>query len=509
MLNLCVQKELFCLEAKGIVEDFPGVRALDKVNFNLKRGEVHALVGENGAGKSTFVKILTGVYSPDEGEIFIDGKKVNISNPHKAQELGISIIYQEFNLVPYLSVGENIYLGKYFFRGSRFFKVVNWRRLYEESKSILRSLGVDIDPKICVQDLTVAEQQVVEIAKALAIKSRILIMDEPTSALNYFEVKHLFQIIKNLAKKGVSIIYISHRLEEVMEIGDRVTVFRDGHNVGSLSIKEATVYKLTQMMIGRKLKSKFPTWSKREIGDELLRVKNLSAKAGVKKRYAFRNINFVLHKGEILGIGGIIGSGKSELAKALVGAYPVEEGCVEIMKSKADINSPRDAIRQGIGYLPADRMNEGVVLTLSVVKNITLSSLSRFIKVGFLRLKQECSAAEEYKKELDIRTLTVNRLVMYLSGGNQQKVMIAKWLCTQAKILVFDEPAQGIDVGAKFAIYQLIFHLTKKGLGIILISSEIPELINMCDRILVMRQGEIVSDFLREEASQEKILHLC
>lgn len=493
------ERNIPLLQVENIVKDFPGVRALDKVSFDLMRGEVHVLVGENGAGKSTLIKILAGAYPLDKGEIYINGKEVHHMTPGRARELGISVIYQEFNLVPYLSVAENIFLGREPTIKSMGVKIINWKKMYKEAQRLLEKLLSTINPKTIVQDLSVAEQQVVEIAKALSTKSQIIVMDEPTAALNSQEVGQLFKIIKQLRQQGVGIIYISHRLEEATKIGDWVTVFRNGQWVDTLPVKGTKIDTLIQMMVGRQIKVKFP-WKEGKIEEEVLSVEKLT------RGDILYDINFVLHKGEILGIAGLIGSGKSEIAQAIFGACPVDNGVIKIRKKEKIIRSPNDAIKQGLGFLPSDRRREGLNLISTVTQNITIASLHRFIKKGLLQLKEELKAAREYKEKLEIKTPSLEKEVMYLSGGNQQRVVLAKWLSSQAKIIIFDEPTRGIDVGVKFEIYQLIINLAKQGSAIIIISSELPELLGMCDRILVMRKGRITAEFSRDEATQENIL---
>jgi len=488
------------LKMENIVKDFPGVRALDKVSFDLVKGEVHVLVGENGAGKSTLIKILTGAYPCDEGKIYINGREVRDLNPGKARELGINVIYQEFNLVPYLSVAENIFLGREPILKYMGCKIINWKKIYEDTQQVLKKLLSDIDPKKIVQDLNVAEQQIVEIAKALVGRSQIIVMDEPTATLNFQEVNQLFEIIKQLRQQGIGIIYISHRLEEVTRIGDRVTVLRDGQKVGTLPLNEQTdPDTLIRMMTGRQIKFKFP-WKKRKIGEEVLSVEQLT------RRSIFHNISFVLRKGEILGIAGLMGSGKSEVAQAIFGAYPIDNGRIKVEGKEIVLRHPNDALKQGLGFIPSDRRREGLNLLFSITSNITIASLHRFTKKGILQLREELKVAEEYKEKLDIKTPSLKKEVMYLSGGNQQKVVLAKWLCSQAKIIIFDEPTRGIDVGAKVEVYRLIIDLAKQGVAVIIISSELPELLGMCDRILVMRKGRINVEFSREEATKENIL---
>ena len=487
------------VEVKDSVKDFPGVRALDKVSFALYAGEVHVLVGENGAGKSTLAKILDGALTLDEGQIFITGKEVHHLTPAIARGLGINMIFQEFNLVPYLTVAENIFLGKEPTSRKMGLKLINWGKMHKDAQKLLDRLATNIDTKAIIQDLNVAEQQMVEVAKALSMESQVIIMDEPTAALSSQEVDKLFEIIKQLCQQGLGIIYISHRLEEITRVGDRITVLRDGEYIGTLPAKGVNIDTLIQMMVGRQITSKCP-WEKRDIGEEVFQVDQLS------QRGAFQDVSFALHRGEILGIAGLMGSGRSELARVIFGAYPPDKGTIRINREEVSFGSPKDAIKKGIALLPSDRRREGLNLLFDVTKNITIASLRRFIRRGWLQLKEELKIAGEYKEKLDIKTPNLEREVMYLSGGNQQKVVLAKWLCSQAKIMIFDEPTRGIDVGVKFEVHQLMIDLAKQGAAIIMISSELPEILGMSDRILVMKRGKVVAELARDEATQEDIL---
>lgn len=484
------------LQMRNIKKTFPGVVALDNVNFDLRRGEVHILLGENGAGKSTLMKILSGAYQKTSGEIYLDGKKVEIKNPKHAQELGISIIYQEFNLVPHLTAAENIFLGreKEILPG-----IIDQKHLFEASQKLLDDLGVAINSRKLIKELGVAEQQMVEVAKALSLDAKILIMDEPTSALTEHEIAQLFSTIRNLKQKGVSIIYISHRMEELFEIGDRVTVLRDGKYIGTHNIQEISRDELIRMMVNRELKEQFPK-QPAEPGEEILRVENLT------RRGVLHNISFSLRRGEILGISGLLGSGRTELARAIFGVDKIDSGKIYINGQLKKVNSPRSAINLGIGYLTEDRKTQGLILILSVKENISLPNLDRISSFGVLDLSKEENTALKFIHELRIKTPGIHQKVMYLSGGNQQKVVLSKWLGCQTDILIFDEPTRGIDVGSKVEIYQLMNKLTAQGVGIIMISSELPEILGMSDRILVMHQGRIKGEFSTEEATQEKIL---
>ncbi|MFQ5603001.1 MAG: sugar ABC transporter ATP-binding protein [bacterium] len=484
------------LRMQNIQKIFPGVVALDRVHFELRKGEVHILLGENGAGKSTLMKILSGAYKKTSGQIFLEGCETEIHHPKHALALGISIIYQEFNLIPHLSAGENIFLGR---EPMVFSGIIDQQSLFDSAQKILDELGVAINARQVVKNLGVAQQQMVEVAKALSLDAKILIMDEPTSALTEHEIKELFAAIRRLRSKGVSIIYISHRLEELFEIGDRVTVLRDGRYVGSHEISVVDKPALIRMMVDRELKEKF---AKQKVtrGEEILRAEHLYRKG------VLQDINIRLHRGEILGIAGLLGSGRTELARALFGVDKIDSGKIFVKQKAQQIKSPRHAINLGMGFLTEDRKNQGLVLVLSVKQNICLPSIEQLVRFGVVREKEEAQLASRYVKELRIKTPGLNQQVLFLSGGNQQKVVLSKWLCCQADIFIFDEPTRGIDVGSKVEIYQLMNQLTANGVAIIMISSELPEILGMSDRILVMNQGRIRGEFLREEASQEKIL---
>ena len=484
------------LEMCHIGKTFPGVVALDNVDFELRRGEVHILLGENGAGKSTLMKILSGAYQKTTGEIRLDGSAVEIKNPKHAQELGISTIYQEFNLIPHLTVGENIFLGR---EPARVPGVIDQRAIFQQATDSLTALGLTLNPRKLVKELRVAEQQMVEVAKALSLDARILIMDEPTAALTEHEIKELFATIRGLKDKGVAIVYISHRMEELFEIGDRVTVLRDGRSVGTYDVPEMTKSELIRLMVNRELTDLFPK-EKVIRGPEVLRVEGLSTETGLK------DITFSLHKGEVLGISGLLGAGRTELARAIFGLDKITSGAIYLEGSARKLDSPRRAINAGIGFLTEDRKSQGLVLPLSVKENLCLSSVDKFSRWGVMNPKQEQQAGERYVKELRIRTPSLNQKVVFLSGGNQQKVVLSKWLCSEAEIFIFDEPTRGVDVGAKTEIYQLMNRLTASGVAIIMISSELLEVLGMSDRILVMRGGRVTGEFSAADATQERIL---
>src|SRR5436190_12657806 len=483
------------LEMRHIRKTFPGVVALDDVDFDLRRGEVHILLGENGAGKSTLMKILSGAYQKSAGQIIFDGQDVEIKNPKHAQTLGISTIYQEFNLIPHLSAGENIFLG----REPRRFGLIDQGAIFQESTRALNGLGVTLDPRQLIKKLKVAEQQMVEVAKALSLDARILIMDEPTAALTEHEIKELFATIRSLRDKGVSIVYISHRMEELFEIGDRVTILRDGRTVGTYDVREMSKSELIRLMVNRELTELFPK-ERAELGPEILRVEGLTTEGGLT------DITFSLRKGEVLGIAGLLGAGRTELARAIFGLDKIVSGTISINGSPQRIGSPRAAINSGIGFLTEDRKSQGLVLPLSVKENLCLASVDKFSSWGLMDAREEQEAAHRYIKDLRIKTPSPDQKVVYLSGGNQQKVVLSKWLCCKSEVFIFDEPTRGVDVGAKAEIYQLMNRLTASGVAIIMISSEMLEVLGMSDRVMVMRGGRIAGEFSDGEYTQERIL---
>jgi len=483
---------------ENITKKFPGVVALSGVGFDLYGGEVHLLLGENGAGKSTLIKILSGVYRLDDGEVFIDGKRVDIQNPHQAKGLGISTIYQEFSLIPQLTVAQNIFLGREI-STNRFPLLIDNKGIDKECQILIDRLELPLKPTQYVRDLNTAEKQLVEIARALSTESKILIMDEPTSTLTPREIERLFNMVHQLKKQGVGIIYISHRLEEAKKIGDRVTVLRDGRYIDTIIIKETNIDYLISLMVGEEISERFPK-KKIEKGAEVLQARNLT------RIPFFHDISFSLYKGEILGIAGLLGSGKKKVLRAIYGIEGYTTGSINIAGRPVKINSCQDAISCGISYLPSDKKEEGLILRMAVKENITLSSLKNHSHLGVLRPGEESRAANDFRKKLNIRMPGIQTLVEYLSGGNQQKVIIARSLCCHSNIFFFDEPTQGVDIGAKVEIYNLLVELVKEGASIILASSELPELIGMCDRILAMYQGNIAGEYRREDFSQEKIL---
>jgi len=488
------------LEMKGITKTYPGVRALDNVDFVVHRGEVHALVGENGAGKSTLMKVLAGAQPMDSGEIRINGELVHITSPQKAMDLGVSIIYQEFNLVPYLNAAENIFLG----REPRGILpgIIDFRTMYAEAQKCIDALGVKLNVHTPINRLSVAQQQMVEVAKATSRNSSIIAMDEPSATLTEHELQNLFGLIRSLKAKGVSIIYISHRLEEIFEIADRVTVLRDGKLVGTKPIAETDRDEIIRMMVGRELKEKIPKQTAKR-GSPALTVKGLSRKG------VLHDINLNVHQGEVLGIAGLVGAGRTELARAIFGADPIDAGEIWLNGTRVQIRSPKDAIRYGIGLVTEDRKSLGLILTMVVRENVSLANLGSLTRLGFVNRREEKKIATKFIEDLMIKTPSTEQQVHNLSGGTQQKVVLAKWLFTKSRVMIFDEPTRGIDVGSKVEIYQLMNRLAANGVAIIMISSELPEILGMSDRILVMHEGRIVGELSRDEATQEKIMHLA
>jgi len=483
------------LVMERITKTFPGVRALDGVTLEVRRGEVHALVGENGAGKSTLVKILAGALLRDQGEIRIDGRPVEIRSPHAAQQLGVSMIYQEFNLVSYLTVAANIFLGR---EPQVAPGIIDRGRIYREAQAVLDRLGVQIDVHVPVSRLSVAQQQMVEIAKAISSNAKLIVMDEPSATLTEYELARLFELIRALRGDGVSIIYISHRLEEIFEIADRVTVLRDGKLIGTHLVHDVTKDDIIHMMVGRQLTAQIPKRTVR-IGKEVMRVEGLSG--GI-----VRDVSFAVRAGEIVCLTGLVGAGRSEVARMIFGAHPRTGGRILLSGQEVRIRTPREAIRRGIGFVTEDRKAQGLVLGLTVRANITLANLDLLSHYGLIRRQQERSAAGRFIHSLRIRTPSPEQLVRNLSGGNQQKVVLAKWLLTESRVLLFDEPTRGIDVGAKAEIYQLMGDLAARGVAMLMITSELPEAIGMADRILVMHEGHITAEIPRADATQEKVM---
>ncbi|MDF2635975.1 MAG: Monosaccharide-transporting ATPase [Pelosinus sp.] len=488
------------VKMEGIYKTFPGVKALTNVSFDIRSGEVHAMLGENGAGKSTLMKVLTGVYSCDSGKIHFKGQEVNIHQPKDAQKLGISIIHQEFSLFPHLSVAENIFIGREP-RNQILKFVIMEKELKTKTKELLETVHLDIDPDTLVKDLSVAQQQMVEIARVLSMNSEVIVMDEPTAALTEREVKELFRVINQLKKRGVGIVYISHRLEELKHIADRVTVMRDGHYIKTVDYDESCLGDLIAAMVGRSLDDKFPVHHNVAAGKVILEVDRLVSKGVLNIQ------NFKLCEGEIVGIYGLVGAGRTEFARALFGADKSEIGGIKIHGEKVIIKNPRDAIRHGIGYLTEDRKRDGLALGLSVEDNIILANLMNVCKFGIVDRNKSKNLSNQYVADLKIKTPNLKQRAKFLSGGNQQKIIIAKWLCRQAKVLIFDEPTRGIDIGAKIEVYELMNKLVVAGVGVIMISSELPEILGMSDRILVMHDGRFTGEVNKKDATQEKLLH--
>jgi rhamnose transport system ATP-binding protein len=485
------------LKLEHIDKSFAGVHALEDVSFELLPGEIHALIGENGAGKSTLVKVITGVYHPDNGQIFFQGKQTAFFNTLSAHQHGVAAIYQDLNLFPDLNIAENIFMGHMPLDPKT--RAVNWGVMYEQSAEILNSLGVNLDPKDRVFGLSIAQQQMVEIAKALSLNAKILLMDEPTSTLTLRETEELFRITRKLRDAGTAIIFISHRLEEIFEIADRVTVLRDGHYVGTEQVCDITEDALIQMMVGRTLDVLFSK-EEVEIGEVVLKID------GLGKEGVFTDISFELHRGEILGLAGLVGARRTDVAEAIFGVKPADRGTIQIDQQRVTVYDPKDATALGIAYIPEDRQQHGLVLPMDLTSNITLPILEQFAKHSWLDQKAERVTAQEFAQRIEVKAAGLWQKAQELSGGNQQKVVLGKWLATQPKILILDEPTHGIDVGTKANIHQLMSHLAGQGLAILMISSEMPEILGMSDRVLVMCEGRLTGEFSREEATQEKIM---
>lgn len=490
---------------RGIDKSFPGVHALRNVDLDLNAGEILALLGENGAGKSTLIRVLGGAHSLDKGTIHIDGQAVSVESPQESQAAGISIIYQEFNLVPALSVRENVFLGQ---EPSRL-SIIPVEKERKRTRELFAKIGVTIDPDAVVRDLTIAEQQVVEIAKALATDARIIVMDEPTAALSPNEVEGLFSIIRDLRSQGIGIVYVSHRLVEIFEIADRVTVLRDGSLIGTKPIGELTRESMIELMVGRKLENEFPTRSsgstpETSAGESGLVVSNLC------RGDAVRNVSFQVKRGELVALTGLVGAGRTETVRLIFGADRRDSGDILLDGKKLAIRKPRDAIAAGICLLTEDRKHQGLVLKRSVLENFGLPNMSRFAPRGWIDQKRERSAFDGYVKQLRVKVASPDQLAANLSGGNQQKIVLARWLERNAEVIIFDEPTRGIDVGAKYEIYLLMNELAAQGKVVLMISSELPEVIGMADRILVMHEGRITGEIADgRAATQEQIMDLA
>ncbi|UOE96775.1 sugar ABC transporter ATP-binding protein [Fervidobacterium islandicum] len=501
----------YILEMHGITKEFPGVRALDNVDFKVKRGEIHCLVGENGSGKSTLMKILSGFYpyGEYEGTIVFEGKEQRFKNVHDSQNVGISTIYQELAVVPELTVYENIFLGHEIKKG----RFIDWNETIVKAKEILKTLRPDLDPSVKVKDLGVGLQQIVEIAKALSKNVKLLILDEPTSSLNEDDSENLLRIIRELKQRGITSILISHKLKEVIEVADTISILRDGKMVARLEDRsQFTEANIVRYMVGREIEDIYPKRKKREFGEKIFEIKNWKAYDISLNRYVVKNASMYVRKGEIVGIAGLMGAGRTELALSLFGnpkGYIVE-GEMFFDGKKVHFESPTHAIKEGFAYLSEDRKGTGLILDFDVKTNITLAGLKQLKKGFFVNENEEIVIAENFKNSLRIKTPSIEQKVMNLSGGNQQKVAIAKWLFVKPKLLILDEPTRGIDVGAKYEIYTLMNRLVEEeGMSIIMISSELPEVLGMSDRVYVMAGGKIVGELDRDEATQEKIMHMA
>jgi ribose transport system ATP-binding protein len=491
--------EEILVQMEGIDKYFPGVHALDKCRFELLKGEVHALVGENGAGKSTLMKVLTGIYNKDGGTVRYKGREIEIRNTKEAQNLGIGMIHQELNLMPHLTVAENIYIGREQMIGP----FLDNKKTNDEASALLKSLNIHINPKTKIKDISVAKQQMVEIAKALSFKSEVLIMDEPTAALTEWEIKDLFGFIRNLKAQGVGIVYITHRIDELKKISDRVTVMRDGQYVDTVNTMDTTMDQIINMMVGRVIYEEPKTRSMvAPDAPTVLAVNNLNS-------FMVNDVSFELKKGEILGFAGLMGAGRTETARLIFGADPKTSGEIYVNNSKVIINNPYDAVNHSIGYLSEDRKRYGLAVGLSLKNNAILASLTDFTKFGLIDDRKASRVTSEFVRIINIKTPSNEQLIKNLSGGNQQKAVLAKWLIKNCSILIFDEPTRGIDVGAKSEIYKLMNELVHEGKSIIMISSELPELLRMSDRIAVMCEGVLTGIVNIEDATQEKIIKLA
>ncbi len=484
------------LSLKGVSKFFPGVHALDKVHFNLRKGEVHALMGENGAGKSTLIKMISGIYGFSEGEMYFEGKKVDFKTPHEAICSGISVIYQELNLIPHMSIAENIYFSH--LPANKIGKV-NKKKVFEDTKKLLDYIGLNESPKTILSALSVAKQQLVEIAKAISVDAKVIIMDEPTSALSPTEIKNLFRIINDLKAKGCGIIYVSHKLEEVLEITDRVTVFRDGKYVDTVNTCDTTQDKIISMMVGRELSELYPKQGAKP-GKVMLDVRNLSSDR-------VHDISFYVSTGEIVGFSGLMGAGRTELTHAIIGADKRKSGQVFVDGVHLKQNTTAASQKAGIGYVPENRKEQGIFADANIKFNMTISMVKSFVKLFGIEKRKETAKVNEMVDKLGIKTPTTQQLIQKLSGGNQQKVMLARSLIKpDLKVLIVDEPTRGIDIGAKAEIYSILDQLAQNGVAVLVMSSEMPEILSMCDRIYIMKRGRITAELSREEATQELLL---
>ena len=486
------------LELRGITKIFPGVKALNNVQFDLRPGEIHALMGENGAGKSTFIKVIMGVHQAEEGEMYLDGEKVKFKNTKDAQKAGIAAIYQHVTAYPHLSVAENIFVGHL----KKKFGMVDWKSMYQEADALLGELNADFNSRELMGNLSVAQQQMVEIAKALSLNARIIIMDEPTAALTKRESEELYRIAKKLRDEGKSIIFISHRFEDMYELATRVTVFRDAQYIGTYDVDGITNADLIKAMVGREINDLFPK-PQVELGEEVLRVENLS------RTGYFKDVSFGVRKGEILGLTGLVGARRTEVVQTIFGVEKPSSGKIFLEGKEVKIKCAADAMQMGIGLLPENRQIEGLILDWGIGRNITLTELGSYVDKIFINEKMENENSKDLAEAVDTKAVTVFDKASSLSGGNQQKVVVAKALGSDFKVLVLDEPTKGVDVGAKAAIYEIMGELAQKGYAIIMISSEMPEILGMSDRIVVMCEGRVTGELSRAEATQEKILELA
>lgn len=490
----------YVLEMKNISKSFPGVRALDDVQLRIRKGTVHALLGENGAGKSTLMKILIGIYQPDSGTIKFKGNEVKLKTTNDALQMGISMIHQELSPVPYMTIAENIFLGRESLYSKTFW--INDKEMERKTVELFKQLEINLDPGMKMKELSTAYTQMVEIAKAISYNSELIIMDEPTSAITEKEVEHLFKIINWLKSKGVSIIYISHKMDEIFKISDEATVFRDGQYIDTYQAKGITREKLIEAMVGREVTHLFPK-EDADIGNVAVEIRNFTRKG------KFKDINLKVHKGEILGLAGLMGAGRSEVMESLFGVIKPDSGEIYIDGKKVQINTPSDAIKHKIAFLTEDRKLSGLFLPLPVHENISIASIDSYISNMFINRRKAHKDCEEEVKLLNIKTPSISQIVKNLSGGNQQKVLIARWLLTYPDILILDEPTRGIDVGAKAEIHRLMSKLAQQGKAVIMISSELPEILGMSDRVIVMHEGKITGELTRDEATQEKIMQFA
>lgn len=486
------------LEVKNVSKLFPGVKALDNVSLRVQKGEIHAFVGENGAGKSTLMKILNGNYKKEEGAIFFDGNEVDIQSPADARNLGISIIFQELNLVPHLSIAENIFMGRLFKNKQN---LIDWKRVYQTADHLMEKIGYPMNSKVLVEKLSVAQKQMVEIAKALSYENtKLILMDEPSASLTTTECEKMFWVVRELKKQGVSVIYISHKLEEIAQLCDWVTILRDGKIIDSGELSKFTREEIIAKMIGREITNKFPRRDRKPGERETLKVEALSRKGVIE------NISFSLREGEILGLAGLVGAGRTEIARAICGIDYVDQGEVSVNGKKVKIDNPKDALKAGIAYLSEDRKHEGLVLKSSVKWNISMANMKNLLSLGIVNEMKDNKIADRMIQAMQIKTPSKEQYVMNLSGGNQQKIVIGKWLNTNAKVFIFDEPTRGIDVGAKYEIYLLMNQLVSEGKSIIMISSEMPEVLEMSDRVLVVNKGRITASLTDGDKKAQTVM---